>query len=99
MLLHLQLKGSSRPRISGRPKYQTEIVLFSIFSLLVYFTVLREENDVDGRIRGEDIYEQYPELEEVHLRLSLERLNPQSEEADAIRRRLAEIVKERNEKK
>ncbi|XP_031630956.1 uncharacterized protein LOC116345616 [Contarinia nasturtii] len=48
------------PAPPERPKYSAEIVTISLASFLVYFCILREENDIDEAL-GRDLYDYFGE--------------------------------------
>lgn len=51
-----------------RLPYQPHVIIFSLVSLLVYFCILREENDID-KLLSQNLDNKIPGLEEQHMKL------------------------------
>ncbi|XP_037094406.1 uncharacterized protein LOC119114314 isoform X2 [Pollicipes pollicipes] len=73
------------------PWYQMPSVLISVTALLVYFCVLREENDIDERL-GRDALRDVPGLERQTLEAYVRHEEAAGRTADAERRRLEELL-------
>lgn len=74
--------------------YEPYVIIFSIGIFLVYFCILREENDVDKEL-NRSLYSRIEGLEEYQLKLSLQyNLDNGLDTAD-ITKRLAEIEQEK----
>lgn len=74
--------------------YEPYVLMFSIGVFLVYFCILREENDVDKEL-DKSLYSRIEGLEEYQLKLSLQyNLDNGLATAD-ITKRLAEIEREK----
>lgn len=74
--------------------FQPIVVTSSVAIFLVYFCILREENDIDEQI-GKSLYERIDGLEEVHLRTLLEYNLNQGKDTTEITSRLKEIQEEK----
>ncbi|KAJ8911169.1 hypothetical protein NQ315_013024 [Exocentrus adspersus] len=80
------LSGVTEPRLWFEPY----VLLTSITVFLIYFTILREENDVDQEL-NRTLYSRIAGLEEHQLKLSLEYNRQHGMETGAILERLKEI--------
>ena len=76
------------------PWYQVHIVRFSVLVFLVYFCMLREENDID-QLLTTSLYDTVPGLEEADLRTAIHRDASLGKDTSALQARLAEILEER----
>jgi len=74
--------------------YEPYIVSLSLVVFLAYFTLLREENDVDDKLT-ESLYNHIDGLEERQLEISLKHNIEAGMDTRAIIKRLAEIQLER----
>lgn len=72
------------------PWYQTWIVLGSSVAFLLYFLVLREENDLDEEI-GKSLFERIPGLEEQDLKAKIANAKEMGLESNVYETRLMEI--------
>jgi hypothetical protein len=81
---------------SDMPWFQPYIVLGSVLTFLLYFTVLREENDIDLSLSTK-LYERIDGLEESQLRQALRYNLDNGHETSSIKKRLAELESERNQ--
>lgn len=72
------------------PWYQPYVVVASIATFLVYFCVLREENEMDQSLR-KNLYDHIEGLEEQQLEISLEHNIQMGKDTSAITARLKEI--------
>jgi hypothetical protein len=70
------------------------IITLSFGSLLVYFCILREENDVDEELRTGSLYRRIEGLEEAQLNATLKYNEDHGIDNRPIRARLAEIHRE-----
>ncbi|XP_066996154.2 ubiquinol-cytochrome c reductase complex assembly factor 4 [Anabrus simplex] len=77
-----------------KPWYQGLVVSLSTGVFLLYFCVLREENDVDEEL-GKSLYGRIEGLEENQLKLSLKYNEEHGLDTSAIKQRLREIQEER----
>jgi len=77
--------------------YQPYIVSLSVTVMLIYFNLLREENDVDDKLT-ESLYNHIDGLEEKQLEISLKHNIQSGLDTRAIITRLAEIQLEREMK-
>ncbi|KAJ8931252.1 hypothetical protein NQ314_015856 [Rhamnusium bicolor] len=82
--------------IEPRLWYEPYILIASISVFLLYFTVIREENDIDEELQI-SLYSRIAGLEEHQLRASLEYNRHHGLETEGIIKRLKEIEKEKNE--
>lgn len=57
---------------------------------LVYFTILREENDIDMEL-NKSLYSRIEGLEEYQLQVTLKHHEAEGLETDSIRKRLKEV--------
>lgn len=76
------------------PWYQSPIIIISISVLLLYFCVLREENDLDAEI-SKGLYERIPGLEERDLNTVIEYDKKLGKDVTALEARLKELVEEK----
>lgn len=79
---------------SSRLKYEPEVIVASVVIFLIYFTLIREENDIDVELE-KSLYSRIDGLEEMQLRLSLRYNNGHNESTDNIEKRLRQIEKEK----
>ena len=82
------------PPPKDMPWYQPYSVILSIVAFLVYFGILREENDIDQEL-SKTLYERMPGLEEHQLKESIKFNTEKGKDTTALKARLAEL---RNEK-
>lgn len=76
----------------GVPWYQPLSISISVTAILVWFCILREENDVDVKL-GKSLYEHVDGLEKKQLELFLEHNQGSSAEREAAWKRLKELNK------
>lgn len=79
------------------PWYQTYVVVASVSAFLLYFCVLREENEADENLK-KTLYDYIEGMEEKQLEMSLEHNIQMGKDTSAIIARLKEI-RESQEKK
>lgn len=72
------------------PWYQPYVVLCSIITFLLYFCVLREENEADDNLR-KTLYDYIEGMEEQQLEISLQHNMQMGKDTSAITARLKEI--------
>merc|ERR1712059_198666 len=77
--------------------YQPLIVSVSVLSLLIYFCILREESDVDDRLIG-NLYDQVDGLEKQDLTTSIRYYEQNGLDSRDLKKRLAEVLQEEEEK-
>lgn len=53
------------------PWYQMYVILASLSVFMIYFFILREENDIDQRL-GSTLYDHIEGLEEAHLEMAIQ---------------------------
>lgn len=88
-------KWSAKDSFSGRnisddsPWYQPFVISASIAAILLWYCVLREENDVDKEL-GKTLYGRVDGMERKQLELALKYNNP-GVDTVAIRKRLDEL--------
>lgn len=85
--------GVEEPRLW----YEPFVILGSLTIFLIYFCVLREENDIDKEL-SRSLYSRIEGLEEVQLRMSLRYNLDNGLDTTAIIQRLQEIEEEKNRK-
>eukprot|EP00096_Caligus_rogercresseyi_P011184 TRINITY_DN4322_c0_g1_i1.p1 TRINITY_DN4322_c0_g1~~TRINITY_DN4322_c0_g1_i1.p1 ORF type:complete len:162 (+),score=48.63 TRINITY_DN4322_c0_g1_i1:41-526(+) len=88
------------PKLLSRntsPKSQVLSIYFSLVSLLIYFCVLRKENDIDEIIFKNQLYSKVQGLEKQDLTAALNSAVLSSDDSRAIRKRLNEIEAEERE--
>lgn len=73
-----------------RPPFEATIIMCSIFVFLVYFCILREENDFDKNMK-KGLYEMVPGLEEIDLQTALNNQNLSDADRTLIEQRLKEL--------
>ncbi|KAI9564991.1 hypothetical protein GHT06_008733 [Daphnia sinensis] len=92
-------KWSAKNSFSGRnisddsPWYQPFVISASVTAILLWFCVLREENDIDKEL-GKTLYERVDGMERKQLELALKHSGP-GVDTIAIRKRLDELDSKR----
>lgn len=83
---------SGREKEDISPWYQPIVVCLSLAVFLIYFAILREENDVDEKL-GMSLYDRVDGLEEIQLNAAIKyyKENDKSYNTAALEQRLAEI--------
>lgn len=74
------------------PVAQPYIVNLSVVVFMLYFCILREENDIDEQLSG-NLYNRVPGLEEANLKLSIEYNESHGLDTIELQKRLDEITK------
>ncbi len=88
-------KWSAKQSFSGggnigeSPWYEPFVISASVTAILVWFCVLREENDVDNEL-GKSLYDRVDGMEKKQLELALKH-NIQGVDTVAIKKRLDEL--------
>ncbi|XP_028155552.1 uncharacterized protein LOC114349395 [Diabrotica virgifera virgifera] len=77
--------------------YEPYVIIASISVFLIYFTILREENDIDEEL-SRSLYSRIEGLEEFQLRESLKYNKEHGKDTTDILKRLAELENEKREK-
>lgn len=72
------------------PWYQPLSICVSIGAFLVYFLILREENDLDIELNY-TLFERVPKLEEHQLKVALDYYRHHGKDTKELEERLAEI--------
>ena len=72
------------------PPYQPYSVIISMLAILVYFGMLREENDMDDML-GVSLYERMPGLEEKNIRIAIDYERSLGRSTKELERRLSEL--------
>ncbi|KAK7111489.1 uncharacterized protein [Littorina saxatilis] len=80
------------------PWYQTISISISLGAFLIYFLVLREENDLDVELNY-SLFERVPQLEEHQVKLALDYFRRQGKDTRELQERLAEIQAEKQAQK
>lgn len=62
----------------------------SLAVFLIYFCILREENDIDNKLEG-SLYDHVAGLEETQIQLSINYNKEHGLATDALERRMAEL--------
>lgn len=70
--------------------FQPYVISGSLAVFLIYFCILREENDIDVKLEG-SLYEHVAGLEETQLQLSINYNKEHNLSTDALERRMAEL--------
>lgn len=79
------------------PKIQSTVVVFSLTAFMVYFCILREENDLDEWMR--DLEKTMPlQVEEAQLRAEIENCKKKGLDIKLLESRLKEVQKIREAK-
>lgn len=86
---------ASPRRMTTMPKYQPAIVLASTAAFLIYFLVLREENDIDEEI-GQSIYSRIPGLEEKSIQATIQHGKLAGQNTEALEKRLKDVQASKN---
>ncbi|RZC34980.1 CCSMST1 domain containing protein [Asbolus verrucosus] len=81
-------------REESRLWYEPYVILFSLTVFMVYFTLIREENDIDEEL-SKSLYSRINGLEEHQLRVSLEYNRKHNLDTAAIIKRLKELEDEK----
>jgi len=87
---------SAKSSFSGKqpheeePWFQPLVISMSLGAILVWFCVLREENDLDREL-GKTLYDRVDGMEEKQLELTLEHNKTQGLDTKAVQARLNEI--------
>ena len=81
---------SGKQSVEEEPWYQPLVISISIGAILLWFCVLREENDLDRELE-KTLYDRVDGLEEKQLELVLEHNRTQGLDTRAIQARLNEI--------
>ncbi|KAK2169859.1 hypothetical protein LSH36_6g03000 [Paralvinella palmiformis] len=72
------------------PPYQPYSVILSVLAILLYFGVLREENDMD-ELLGLSLYERMPGLEEKNIRIAIDYEKSLGRSTTELERRLVDL--------
>ena len=72
------------------PWYEPWVVGVSVTVFLVYFCILREENDIDEKL-GDPLFKNVPQLEEPTLVAAIEAYKRQGKDSTELQKRLEEI--------
>ena len=72
------------------PWYQPLSICLSVSAFLIYFLVLREENDLDIELNY-TLFERLPQLEEHQVKVALDYYRQQGKDTRELEERLAEI--------
>ncbi|XP_072387807.1 uncharacterized protein [Diabrotica undecimpunctata] len=90
---------SSRTGVHYEPRlwYEPYVIIASLSVFLIYFLILREENDIDAEL-SRSLYSRIEGLEEFQLRESLKYNTEHGLDTTDIHKRLAEIEIEKREK-
>ena len=72
------------------------MISLSCSAILIWFCVLREENDIDKKL-GRSLYDQVDGLERVQIELCLKYNKEHGLETAALQKRLDELIKESQE--
>lgn len=94
---HWKAKTTRMGAENTRLWYEPYVILTSITVFMIYFTILREENDIDEEL-GRSLYSRIDGLEEHQLKLSLAYNKEHNLETSAIIQRLKEIELEKQNK-
>lgn len=70
--------------------YQPYVILVSLGTFMIYFCVLREENDIDRRLEG-NLFEQVPGLERTQLIIYYKYCRDQGLDTREVEQRLQEM--------
>ncbi len=84
---------SGREKPSDVPWYQPLAISFSLTAILLWFCVLREENDIDRKM-DKTLYDRVAGLEKHQLELCLAYNEKNGIDNTAVRQRLAELKAE-----
>lgn len=82
--------SGSRNKPDDSPWYQSLSISLSIGAILVWFCILREENDVDLEL-GKSLYERVDGLEKKQLELALQQNHGSQAEIASMQKRLDEL--------
>lgn len=88
----LSREGVRKP--DNRLSYEPMVILGSFTVFLIYFTILREENDIDKEL-GRTLYSRISGLEEVQLKINLKYNQEHNLSTKEIEDRLREIELEK----
>ena len=79
------------------PWYQPWSVIGTTAVLLIYFCMLREENDMDLEM-SKNLYQRIPGLEEAELRAAINHAHRNGRDTTDLRQRLKEVLAENDNK-
>jgi hypothetical protein len=88
---------SGKEKADDSPWYQPFLISLSFSAILIWFCVLREENDLDLKL-GRTLYDQVDGLERVQIELCLQYNKQHGLETAALQKRLDELIRESQEK-
>lgn len=91
----LSAEATRRGYEASRLWYEPYVVIASLSIFLIYFCILREENDIDVEL-GRNLYSRIDGLEEQQLRLCLKYNLEHNLDVTDIVKRLREIEAEKN---
>eukprot|EP00091_Calanus_sinicus_P009305 TRINITY_DN21824_c0_g1_i1.p1 TRINITY_DN21824_c0_g1~~TRINITY_DN21824_c0_g1_i1.p1 ORF type:complete len:143 (-),score=47.07 TRINITY_DN21824_c0_g1_i1:86-514(-) len=84
---------SNQQKKKDTPWFQGPLVAGSTLAFLIYFTILREESDVDGELAGR-LYDRIEGLEKQDLINSIKFNEENGMDTTALRARLKEVIEE-----
>jgi len=77
-----------------QPWYQFPVISISLISLMVYFFILREENDIDDMIGGGSLFDQVQGLEKAQLEACIMYYEKHGLDTRDLKVRLKEVIEE-----
>ena len=79
---------------TGPPKIHTPLQLISLACFMIYFMVLREENDVDEMMNTspQNLYEKMPGLEKIHVEAAIKNYKLEGRDTTDLEDRLADLL-------
>ncbi|KAF2366841.1 CCSMST1 family [Trinorchestia longiramus] len=85
----------SAENMSDRPWFEPYVVMSSVAIFMIYFFILREENDIDGRLGSKSIEAQVRDYEIQVLEASFEKCRRAGADTSEIEERLFTLLEEK----
>merc|ERR1711988_1475506 len=86
-----QTAGGIRTEDDDTPWFQGPVIAFSMAAFLIYFTMLREENDVDMQLSGR-LYDKVDGLEKADILNSIRYNEDKGMDTTQLRERLRVLI-------
>jgi len=77
-----------------QPIYQYPVITISMFCFMIYFFILREENDVDHNILGASLFDHVEGLEKAQIEACIMNYEKNGLDTRDLQARLAELIEE-----
>eukprot|EP00088_Acartia_fossae_P039000 TRINITY_DN40562_c0_g1_i1.p1 TRINITY_DN40562_c0_g1~~TRINITY_DN40562_c0_g1_i1.p1 ORF type:complete len:188 (-),score=30.04 TRINITY_DN40562_c0_g1_i1:190-723(-) len=80
-----------KPQGDKQPLYQSIMVPFSVIVFMIYFFILREENDMDDMILGTSLFDRVEGLEKTQIEVCIAHYEKNGLDTRDLKERLAEL--------